>query len=46
MHFKQFIEGYAHSLQENYLGELFKYDQGLIKAVEGNFREREWFYSN
>lgn len=46
VHYKQFIEGYAHSLQDNYLYELFKYDQGLIKAVEGNFKEREWFYSN
>jgi hypothetical protein len=32
--------------QESYIAGLYKYDEGLVKAVESNFREREWTYNS
>lgn len=40
------LDEYVYQQQQVYMDSLYKYDEGLGKAVEGNFRERDWTYSS
>ena len=42
---KVILEEYVYGQQESYLDSLQEYDEGLVKAVEINFREKEWSFN-
>lgn len=35
-----------YSQQDHYMASLYKYDEGLVKAVESNYREKDWAYNS
>ena len=45
MHYRQYIDEYVFTEQENYVQTLFQYDQGLVQIVEKSFKEKEWEYN-
>ena len=42
---RRLIDEYVYAQQESYVANLSQYDPGLIKAVETNYRERDWSYN-
>lgn len=43
---RQSLDEYVYGQQTAYLDGLYQYDEGLAKAVEGNFRDKEWFFNH
>ena len=39
------LDEYVYSQQEGYMTSMYQYDEGLVKAVEGNIKEKEWAFN-
>jgi hypothetical protein len=43
---ERLLDEYLYQQNEVYLHSLCSYDAGLVKAVESNFREKEWSFNH